>query len=206
MGDIADSFFQAISTSTGIQRFPTLCHPVDRQIRRDGGTRRCIVIRIIERRLGDILQQRSHRRSGSDHRGGIPADRGVLKIGGLSGDVAIGVTEEAAVEIDAGIGGRKTVGQLDAALGIAELAIDGGEVVEALADAEDGVGGAGDGEAVAADGDVLVDELHAVDEVDIEGLGVAGLVGAANGEKDLRRGVVGAGKGEEEEEEEEWRH
>lgn len=182
MGDITDSFFQAISTSTQIQRFPTLCHPVHRQIRRDGGARRRIVIRIIERRLSDILQQRSHRRSGWDHRGGIPADRCVLKIGGLSGNVAIGVTEEAAVEIDAGIGGRQAVGKLDTALGIAELAIDGGEVVETLADAEDGVGGARDGNAVAMVGDVLVDELHAINEVDIEGLGVAGLVGAAEGE------------------------
>lgn len=100
----------------------------------------------------------------------------------MSGNVAIGVTEEAAVEIDAGIGGRQAVGKLDTALGIAELAIDGGEVVETLADAEDGVGGARDGNAVAMVGDVLVDELHAINEVDIEGLGVAGLVGAAEGE------------------------
>lgn len=99
------------------------------------------------------------------------------------------------------------MGELYSALSITELAGDRGEVAKALAKAKHSAGGrTRDGNTKAVLGDVLVDELHCVDEADVEGFGVPGLVLAADGEQDSRGGGVsnyrGGGGGEEEEGEE----
>lgn len=56
----------------------------------------------------------------------------------MSGDIAICVFEETAIEIDATGCGGETVGKFDSALGVTELAVYMGEIVEALTEAEYG--------------------------------------------------------------------
>lgn len=81
--------------------------------------------------------------------------------------------------------------ELDSAFGVAELAVDRGEISETLAEAEDagggvGGGGGGGGEAEGRGGYVMVDELHCVDEVYIEEFGSSGLAVAAESEENGR--------------------
>ena len=96
------------------------------------------------------------------------------------------------------------MGELHSAFGVTELAGNRGEVAEALAEAVDGGGGrgAGDGRPEPVLGNVLVDELHCVDEAHVEGFGVLGLVLAAEREEDGRGGGVSSRGGGDEEEEE----
>lgn len=126
------------------------------------------------------------RRSGSVGERCVPTIEGISGVDGIEGDVAVGVLEEASIEIDAACGGREAVGELDAALGVAELAVDVREIREALPEAIDGeIGsGAGDGGSEAGYGDVLEDFLHSVDEVDVKALGVGSIISAADGAKD----------------------
>lgn len=95
--------------------------------------------------------------------------------------------------------------ELDSALGVAELAVDGGEVGEALTEAIYGEvrSSAGDGSGEPGFGDVLENLFHGVDEVDVEALGVRGFDFAANGGEDRRRRVIVGISGREEEDEEE---
>lgn len=51
----------------------------------------------------------------------------------MSGDIAISIFKEAAIEVDAAGCGRETVGEFDSALGVTELAVYMREVREALA-------------------------------------------------------------------------
>lgn len=104
-----------------------------------------------------------------------------------------GVGQEAALEEDPGQDGRQARRQLHPALGVAEPAVDGGEVAEALAHAVYLVGGAvtGGGEAEAGVGYPAGDSLHGVDEVDIELLRIVGTAITAESAKQRRRGGVG---------------
>lgn len=137
------------------------------------------------------------RRSCSVGKSCVPAIEGIGGVDGIEGYVAVGVLEEASIEVDAAGSGGEAVGKLDAALGVAELTVDVGEVGEALAEAIDGEIGAGtgDGGTEGGCGDVLENLLHGVDEVYVKALGVGGILCAADGAEDGRRGGVVGGVG-----------
>lgn len=115
----------------------------------------------------------------------------------------VGVAEEAAVEVYAGVRGGEAVRELEAALEVANLAACGGEVAEALSEAVHRVRAARDRGAEAALGDVLEDHLHRGHEVHVECLRVLGLVAAAYGVEYGRRRVPRRRGDEEDEDEEE---
>lgn len=85
-----------------------------------------------------ISEQRRVRRTSRR----IGALGGVRTIDSCVEEVIASIAEKAAVDVDAGVGGREAEGELDGALGEAELAVDGREIGEALAENVSSVVGA----------------------------------------------------------------
>jgi hypothetical protein len=120
--------------------------------------------------------------------------RGVAGIG----EALRAVAEEAAVEVDAPRVGGQAVGQLHPARGVAELAVGGGDVREALAQPVHGVlAGARRRGAEPGARHVLVDQLQRVHEAHVKGLRVGRRRGPAHRGQDRR---VASCAGDEEEE------
>jgi len=125
------------------------------------------------RRGGDVGQHGAHGVPERPRVGGArvvplrPADACVGGgVEGLPEEGVVAVASEAAVEVESAPDARVALGQQRPDLGEAELAVDGGEVAEALAEAEHRVGARADGggaEAVRAD--VGVELVHGRHEV-----------------------------------------
>lgn len=103
------------------------------------------------------------------------------------------IPQEATIKIDTTSGFRETERELASALSIADLAISGGKIIEALAKAINDVGGARDRGAKTGLGNILEYHLHGVYKVDIEVFGISRLVLAADGEN-YGRGVISFGE------------